>query len=171
MSIFVVFHGGTLSLVIWCHSSWAQPLGWLISKRCQRLQLFSTWVSGTSLMAKILSDHFSSKNVDFRRFSRGYPKFGNMVSLQLSTATWMINTKTLLRTSTILNISSGTSLMDKVLSDHFSCENIDFRRFWRGVPYIWVYSVTSVERGHLADWYQILAIDLNYFQYKLQDYH
>ena len=56
-------------------------------------------------MSKVLSDHFSIQNVDFRRFWRGYPKFGYMVSLQLSAATWLINTKTLLGTSTILNIS------------------------------------------------------------------
>ena len=44
-------------------------------------------------MDKVLSDHFSCKNVYFRRFWRGDPKFGYMVSLQLSAATWLINTK------------------------------------------------------------------------------
>ena len=46
-------------------------------------------------MDKELSDYFSCKNDDFRRFSRGYPKFVYMVSLQFSAATWLINTKTL----------------------------------------------------------------------------
>ena len=55
-------------------------------------------------MAKIHSDHFYAKNVDFRCFWRGYPKLGYMVSLQLRTATWLINRKMLLRTSTIPNI-------------------------------------------------------------------
>ena len=44
-------------------------------------------------MDKVLSDYFSCKNDDFRRFSRGYPKSVYMVSLQLSAATWLINTK------------------------------------------------------------------------------
>ena len=63
-------------------------------------------------MDKVLSDHFSWKNVDFRRFWRWYPTFGSMVSLQLRAATWLINTKTLL-------------LMDKVLN----YSHVDFRRF------------------------------------------
>ena len=46
------------------------------------------------------------KNVEFRRFWRCYPKFVYMVALQLSAATWLINAKTLLRTSTIRNIIS-----------------------------------------------------------------
>ena len=41
-------------------------------------------------MGKVLPDQFSCKNVDFRRYWRGYPKFGYMVSLQLSAATWLI---------------------------------------------------------------------------------
>ena len=45
-------------------------------------------------MSKVLSDHFWIQNVDFRFFLSGYPKFGYMVSLQLSAATWLINTKT-----------------------------------------------------------------------------
>ena len=76
MSIFGVFHGGTLSLSIWCHFSWARPLGWLIPKRCYRPQLFSTLVSRTSLMDKVLSDYFSCKNVDFRRFHGGTLSLG-----------------------------------------------------------------------------------------------
>ena len=56
-------------------------------------------------MSKVLSVNISGKNVDFRRFGRGYPKFGYTVSLQLSAATWLINTKTLLNTSIIFNIS------------------------------------------------------------------
>ena len=48
-------------------------------------------------MDEILSDHFSFKNVDFRRFWRGYPKFGYIVSLQLRAATWLINTKNVAR--------------------------------------------------------------------------
>ena len=52
-------------------------------------------------MSKVLLDHFSIQNVDFRRFWRGHPKFGYMVSLQFSAATWLINSKTLLKTSTI----------------------------------------------------------------------
>ena len=96
MSIFDVFDGGALRFGLCCHFSWARPHGWLIPKRFYKPQLFSTLVSGTSLMDKELSDHFSWKNVDFRHFSRGYPKFEYMVSLQLSAATWLINTKTLL---------------------------------------------------------------------------
>ena len=56
-------------------------------------------------MSKELSDHFPIQNVDFRRFRRGNPKFGYMVSLRLSAATWLINTKTLVGTSTIFNMS------------------------------------------------------------------
>ena len=44
-------------------------------------------------MAKIHSDHFYAKNVDFQCLWRGYPKLGYMVSLQLSAATWLINAK------------------------------------------------------------------------------
>ena len=103
LSVFLT--GATLSLGIWCDFSWARPLGWLIPKRWWRPQLFPTYVWGSSLMDKILSDNFSCKNVDFRRFWRGYPKIRYMVSLQLSAATWLINTKTLLRTTPITNIS------------------------------------------------------------------
>ena len=56
-------------------------------------------------MSKVLSGHFSWKNVDFLRFEFGYRKLGYMLSLQLSAATWLINTKPLLGTSTIFNIS------------------------------------------------------------------
>ena len=31
--------------------------------------------------------------------------------------------------------------------------------------------VTSVERGHLADWYQNVAKDLNNSQHKFQEHH
>ena len=55
-------------------------------------------------MDKVLSDHSSCKNLDIRRL-RDYPEFGYMVLLQLSAATWLINTKTLHRTPTISNIS------------------------------------------------------------------
>ena len=77
---------------------------------------------------------FLKKKVDFRRFWQGYPKFGYMVSLQLSAATWLINTKTLLRTSTILNISFRTLLMVKYFRMTFRVKNVDFRCFWRGYP-------------------------------------
>ena len=57
-------------------------------------------------MFEVLSGHFLIKtNVDFPRFWRGYPKFEYMVSLQLNAATWLIHNKTLLYTSTIINIS------------------------------------------------------------------
>ena len=85
-------------------------------------------------MSKVLSDHFWFKNVDFRRFWRDNPKFGYMVSLQLSATTWMINTETLIRTSTILNISFRNITHVKVLSGPILIKNVDFRRFWRGYP-------------------------------------
>ena len=105
MSLLGISDRGTISLVIWCQFSLGQPLDWSTPKLCSGTQLSSPKVSGTSLMAKIHSDHFYAKNVDFQCLWWGYPKLGYMVSLQLSAATWLINTKTLLRTSTILNIS------------------------------------------------------------------
>ena len=74
------------------------------------------------------------KKVDFLRFWRSYPKFGYMVSLQLSAATWLINTKTLLRTSAILNISFGNITNGEVLSDDFSCQKCRFSVFLTGIP-------------------------------------
>ena len=58
-------------------------------------------------MDEIFSDLFSCKNVNFWRFSRMYPQCEYMESLQLRAATWLINTETLLNTSTILNINFG----------------------------------------------------------------
>ena len=46
-----------------------------------------------------------------------------------------------------------------------------FSAFLTGVPLVWVYGVTSVERGHLADQYQNFAYDLNYSQHKFQEHH
>ena len=121
-------------------------------------------------MSKVLSDHFWFKNVDFRRFSRGYPKFGYMVS-QLSAAIWLIKTKTLLRCLTVINISlrnityvwnTFRSLFDK------KCR---FSSVLTGVPKAWVYGVTSVERGHMTDSLQNVAKDLNYYQHKFQEHH
>ena len=43
--------------------------------------------------------------------------------------------------------------------------------FLTGVPYVRVYSVTSVERGHLADYFQNVDKDLNYPQHKFQEHH
>ena len=71
MAIFGVFDGATLSLGVRCHFNWARPLGWLIPKRCYRPQLFSTYVSGTSLMDKVLSDHFSWNKCRFPTFLTG----------------------------------------------------------------------------------------------------
>ena len=71
MSIFGVFDGATLSLGVRCHFNWARPLGWFIPKRCYRPQLFSTYVSGTSLMDKVLSDHSSWNKCRFPTFFNG----------------------------------------------------------------------------------------------------
>ena len=61
--------------------------------------------------------------------------------------------------------------MSKVLSDHFSIQNVNFRRFWRGYTKFGYVVFTSVERGHLADWYQNVSKDLNYSQHKFQEHH
>ena len=60
--------------------------------------------------------------------------------------------------------------MDAILLDHFSCKNVDFRLF-DGVPWVWVYGVTSVECGHLADSNQNVALDLTYSEHKFQEHH
>ena len=36
---------------------------------------------------------------------------------------------------------------------------------------LYIYGVTSVERGHLADGNQNVAKDLNYYQHKSQEHH
>ena len=41
--------------------------------------------------------------------------------------------------------------MDKILSGNILCKNVDFSAFLSGLPLVWVYGVTSVECGHLAD--------------------
>ena len=79
---------------------------------------------------------FRVENVDFRCFWRWYPKLRYMVSLQLSAATWLINTKTLLGTSTIFNISfkNITNALSTFKWLFVSKKNVDFRCFWRGYP-------------------------------------
>ena len=61
--------------------------------------------------------------------------------------------------------------MHKVHSDDISCQKCRFSVFLTGVPYVRVYGVTSVQRGHLADWLQNVAKDLNYPQHKFQEDH
>ena len=58
--------------------------------------------------------------------------------------------------------------MSEVLSDHLSSKNVDFLM---GFFYVWVYGVTSVERGHLTDQYQNVAKDLSYYQHKYSEPH
>ena len=41
--------------------------------------------------------------------------------------------------------------MHKVQADDFSCLKCLFSSFLTGLLKVWLYGVTSVERGHLAD--------------------
>ena len=53
--------------------------------------------------------------------------------------------------------------MHKVHSDHFHAKNIDLRCFSYGQVKIWVYGVTLVENGHLADLCQNVSKDRSYY--------
>ena len=61
--------------------------------------------------------------------------------------------------------------MHKVHADDFSCQKCRFSVFLTGVPYVRVYGVTSVERGHMADSFENVDNELNYPQHKFQEYH
>ena len=94
-----------------------------------------------------------------------------MGSLQLSAGTLLINTKTLLGTSTIINISFRNIINVWSTFRSFFLEKCRCSAFLTRVPWVRVLGVTSVERGNLADLYQNVARDLNYFQHKFKENH
>ena len=53
----------------------------------------------------------------------------------------------------------------------FYAKNIDYRTFFTSVPLVRVHCVFSVEHRHLADWHQLVAKDINYFQHNFQEHH
>ena len=101
-----------------------------------------------------------TKNNDFQHFWREKPMFGYIVSLQLSSATWLISIEILLRTSiSLTNIFKNIiNILRKPKS--LSTPIITIFGVLTWVTYVWVYSVNSDELGNLDDLYQNFVKEL-----------
>ena len=100
--LFLRFWRATMCFCIWCHFSSARPFGLIIKKVCKRLQIFWQKHLGTWLKIRVHSDQYSRAKTWFSAFLTGVPQvWENSVTLD-ERATWLITTKPLLTTWTIL---------------------------------------------------------------------
>ena len=122
-------------------------------------------------MNKVHSDHFSCQKCRFLVFLTGVPEVWLYVSLRLSAATWLINTKTLLRISTIFTISLRNIIVALVTSRPHFVQKCRFSSFFGGGTLssgIWCHFIWARPLSWLIP---NIAKDLNYFQHKFQEHH